>query len=231
VFRYGIKNHKPVVQALQEAASELMLIKANVQGHFKSDTQKGVAGISSKKINFLSFYAYSGVRAADCPTVFNKEYRKTMMCLRWVHGFDVPRAIAEMKGLSDDKLLFIRKYFGQGVNHRNLHDFPHNTVFLRSFMKTLHWDPVEAINNLAPLTSNQLVYFYYLQPYGMTLQMTQALTPDSAYSHMRKDVAIFLINEREVNPVDALQTVTTQSEEALSALMRHDASVFVPVMK
>lgn len=216
VFRQTNRNYSPL-KALREACTELMKIEQdalNVSG-------KTV----SKRIKFLLNSVSQGVRADDYPKEFNAGQKKTYYMLRFWHGERKEDALVKMHGLSDDKIAFMRRYFGRGINHNKLRDFPHHTDYVIAASKRFGWDAVDALDYLAVLTDAQMKYLHYLADYGLKLRDIKILSSEAIYSEMRKDIAILLICEHAMLPVEALSIATSESEEDLVTLLRKAENV------
>ncbi len=221
VFRAGRRfKHLTPFGSLLEACSELLKIKGNLQHADKTDFTSMFFVRGSRRINFLLRHVNEGVRADDYPRAFTPVQKKIYSILRLYYSLQLTATLAEMKGLSDDKLAFMCKYYSHGLYHRRIDGFPHHAAFLESFMKRLGWTPSQAIDNLAPLSSDKLVYFHYLQPFGLTLEQVNVLKPETRYTDRRKDYAIFLIKEKDFAPILAVQEAIVASDEMILEAMQ-----------
>lgn len=211
IFILSNKKYK-TPGALWLASVELMKVHENALDMDAEDILHRPCGqITSRRIRFLLRSAYSGIRADDFPAVFNSEQNKTYYSLLLRHTLHKPEALQEMKDLTEDKMIFLRRYFSHGVNYKRLRHFPHHMDCVLAYMKRTQCGAVEALDMLAPLSNGAMQYLHYLGIYGVTINDVKLLPPETVFDSVKVDKIIDLIITKHVPPGEALSLVVVEA--------------------
>lgn len=213
IYILSMRKYNPPA-ALRAAAIELTKIHQNAL--FMSEEDKLTLPsklVTSRRIRFLLRSAYRGVRADDYPAEFTPEQNKTYYSLLIRHAVHKPEALQEMKQLSEDKIIFLRRYYGHGVNYKRLRHFPHHMDYVMHFMRQFDCGAVEALDMLAPLSDCAMKYLHNLGAYGVTLNDVKALPKDAVYVESRRDKIITLIQAKRIKPGEALHLAVVEAND------------------
>ncbi len=77
--------------------------------------------------------------------VISAEQFKTYYVLKFLHRLNPLDAIRQVRGLSDDKVSFLRQHYGAHVNHQTLVGFPLHAEFIKYRMRKYKLSAAEAI--------------------------------------------------------------------------------------
>ena len=174
-------------------------------------------GSDIDKTKFLNKHLNDGVRYLDLHNM--SEIKKTFNVLHMRHRLPVKAALAEMSGLSAVKTKFLREHYRDGVRKQHLVEITDDhLLYANVVMRAFKLTAIEAITIVSELDIYQLSCLQEFSLSGLTLEQAKSLKLTCEIRDDKRDVALFLVHEKNYNIVDAINMVASKSSQELVEL-------------
>ena len=213
LFRDNVHHGKKPAEALMSCTAQL-----------PKDNQLRYSAYDTKNKKFALKYFDQGVRESDLSSDFAEpEARKAFASLRFLAKLSVADAVAELRGLDVDKMTFLRKHYRHGVRNKHLVDIGHRANDVEFLMRKFDMTPLQALGAAHALTTHQMGYLHAFAGHGLTIDEAKSLQLNDGINRDRRDVALFLVDEKSYGLVNAIQHVAEKSGHELLDLMKEDS--------
>lgn len=220
VFRSVIKQNKTPLRAFLAAVNELAVI---------SRLKLTESPAAAKGMRFLIRHINDGVRARDIGQYFiSKKTRNMISYLQIFFNLDIKHALAQVDGLSDDEIHFLKKYFYADVRKNHIKNYPHSLHDVEMIIQELrlYRQPLRTLTDLGELDNNQFNCLCDFVKMGLDIDTVKTYQFPNGYNDAVKDLVLTLVHQKGYDLLIALSAIDTKSEQELQDSLQEETLQF-----